>query len=157
MSHINENGEWLDSILGKVFNAGVGFERGQSMMQQGHLKMTPDAAKQAILAELHKREAAYGGCHNCYGKGYATVNDRWAGYDTDQDIGSPGGYVSGGDANAMKFCTCDRGRQLKAMVGKREAAARVDEAKRARDCIMYDEEAINMVDERIWELKSGRL
>lgn len=58
-------------------------------------------------------EKAYGGCRSCYGKGYATVNGRWRGYDTDQDIGSPGGYVSGGNPNVMKFCTCSRGRQLK--------------------------------------------
>lgn len=63
-------------------------------------------------------EKAYGGCHNCYGKGYATVNDRWFGRDTDQDIGSPGGTVSGGDDNAMKFCICSRGVQLKKQIDK---------------------------------------
>lgn len=61
---------------------------------------------------VQETEKAFGGCKNCYGKGYATVNDRWHGHDTDTDIGSPGGYVSGGNANAMKFCTCDRGKQL---------------------------------------------
>lgn len=59
---------------------------------------------------------AYGGCTNCYGKGYATVNDRWHGHDTDTDIGSPGGYVSGGNANAMKFCKCERGKQLEKLL-----------------------------------------
>lgn len=71
-----------------------------------------------IKAHVAKTEMAYGGCHNCYGKGYATVNDRWSGYDTDQDIGSPGGKVSGGNPNVMKFCICPRGEQLAKMVEK---------------------------------------
>lgn len=76
----------------------------------------------AILARQQQKvteiEKAYGGCHNCYGKGYATVNDRWHGHDTDMDIGSAGGYVTGGNANAMKFCKCDRGEQLAALKEK---------------------------------------
>lgn len=83
-------------------------------------------AREALLAwrdrAIHQREQslakAYGGCTNCYGKGYATVNDAWHGHDTDTDIGSPGGYVSGGDRNAMKLCSCDRGKQLEKMLAK---------------------------------------
>jgi hypothetical protein len=59
-------------------------------------------------------------CKNCDGKGYATVNDRWHGHDTDSDIGSPGGYISGGSANAAKPCTCDRGRQFAALHSGKE-------------------------------------
>lgn len=90
-----------------------------------------DALVQLFNKELAQIEKAYGGCHNCYGKGYATVNDAWHGYDTDQDIGSPGGYVSGGDRNAMKFCSCDRGEQLRAQLARREAEARIDECEMA--------------------------
>lgn len=79
-------------------------------------------AKESLMAwrdaAIAKTEKAYGGCHDCYGKGYATVNDRWHGNDTDQDIGSPGGHVSGGDSNAMKLCTCDRGQQLGGQIAK---------------------------------------
>lgn len=67
---------------------------------------------QGMIKEYDELDAAYGGCHNCYGKGYASVNDMWSGNDTDQDIGSPGGRVSGGNPNAMKFCKCERGKQL---------------------------------------------
>ncbi len=49
-----------------------------------------------ISEDRQKLAKAYGGCVLCYGKGYATVNDRWAGHDTDTDIGSPGDYISGG-------------------------------------------------------------
>lgn len=65
-----------------------------------------------VLEEIAETEKAYGGCHSCYGKGYATVNDKWLAFDTDQDIGSPGGTFSGGEDFAMKFCSCDRGKQL---------------------------------------------
>lgn len=64
-------------------------------------------------------------CGSCDGKGYATVNDAWHGHDTDTDIGSPGGYVAGGNRNAMKFCKCERGRQLKAMVEAKVAEAEI--------------------------------
>lgn len=77
----------------------------------------------AYLASQRKAaERAYGGCHNCYGKGYATVDDSWMGVDTDTDIGSPGGIVRGGNTNAMKFCDCDRGQQLE----KRMIAAEIE-------------------------------
>lgn len=82
---------------------------------------------QALQALLTKVEKAYGGCGYCFGKGYATVNGRWAGYDADQDIGSPGGKVQGGQPIEMKFCSCDRGKQLKGLVTK----ARLDEVSKA--------------------------
>lgn len=40
----------LEGIIQKVFSAGVGFERGQSMMEKGHLKMSPKDAVKNILA-----------------------------------------------------------------------------------------------------------
>ena len=40
----------VDEILQKVFQGGVGFERGQSMFEQGHFKMTQKEAKQALLS-----------------------------------------------------------------------------------------------------------
>lgn len=68
-----------------------------------------------IVGELEK---AYGGCKVCYGKGYATVNGQWVGHDTDQDIGSPGGTIRGGNQFEMQFCTCPRGQQLKTLLNK---------------------------------------
>jgi len=77
-----------------------------------------DYYHQQLEAKVIETAKAYGGCTNCYGKGYATVNDRWHGHDTDTDIGSPGGHVSGGNPNAMKYCKCDRGKQLKALIAR---------------------------------------
>lgn len=82
--------------------------------------------KQLITSYTKQREQevakAYGGCTNCYGKGYATVNDRWYGTDTDTDIGGTGKYYSGGNPNEMKFCDCSRGGQLKQAINRRELA-----------------------------------
>ncbi len=87
-----------------------------------HIEKDSEEAKAKLLALVKEAEAktakAYGGCTNCYGKGYATVNDQWVGVDTDQDIGSPGGVVRGGSPTAMKFCTCDRGELLKQLQSK---------------------------------------
>ena len=43
-----------------------------------------------LLASIEK---AYGGCHNCYGKGYATTLDFTHGQDTDWDIGGNGAVI----------------------------------------------------------------
>lgn len=67
---------------------------------------------QAYKASVEK---AYGGCHNCYGKGYATVIEYASGWDTDQDIGSPGGKVHFRQ-NPIRYCKCDRGRQLEKLM-----------------------------------------
>lgn len=88
-----------------------------------------DSLADFMAKEVSQTEKAYGGCHNCYGKGYATAPDLWAGYDTDTDIGSPGGPISGGEPVTMKYCTCERGKQLDQMVAKEVAAARLDERK----------------------------
>lgn len=79
------------------------------------------AVEQLIKQDRENIAKAYGGCTNCYGKGYATVNDKWIAYDTDQDIGSPGGVTTGGNPNAMKFCTCERGKQLEQLTTNSEA------------------------------------
>lgn len=93
--------------------------------------LTGDEAKAAIealiAAAVAETEKAYGGCHKCYGKGYATVSDRWIGHDTDTDIGSPGGTVTGGKDFAMKFCSCDRGQQLEKLIKEVQLQARGEE------------------------------
>lgn len=78
-----------------------------------------------LLEEIAQETGkAYGGCHNCYGKGYASVNNSWHGHDTDGDIGSPGKYITGGDRNAMKFCTCERGQELERRFEETDRKAR---------------------------------
>jgi hypothetical protein len=102
-----------------------------------------------ITAEVEK---AYGGCHNCYGKGYATVNDRWMGHDTDQDIGSPGGTIQGGSDFAMKFCTCDRGKQLQELFTAEIVEARIDEIERVEN-MRHDFDMHERNQKRLAELK----
>ena len=52
-------------------------------------------------------EVAYGGCHFCYGKGYATqmMNEVGA-----EDFGGDG-YEVGGRVK-IRFCKCESGQQL---------------------------------------------
>lgn len=65
----------------------------------------------AIEHEVDETAKAYGGCTNCYGKGYATVIDFMRGVDTDTDIGGTGESVHYRNS-PMRYCTCPRGVQL---------------------------------------------
>ncbi|WP_131816182.1 hypothetical protein [Mycolicibacterium porcinum] len=63
----------------------------------------------SIEAEVRQEtEKAYGGCRNCYGKGYATQKSevrargmRW-------------------DTSGIKFCDCERGKQLQQLIERKE-------------------------------------
>lgn len=83
--------------------------------------------KAAILAwhnrHLSEIERAYGGCHNCYGKGYSTVKSQTTGYGTDGDIGGFEGPIKIDKPIEIKYCDCDRARQLERAV----IEARIDE------------------------------
>lgn len=98
---------------------------------------TPYIPEDTAKKLISNAEKAYGACHNCYGKGYSTFNDRRVGTDTDTDIGSPGGYIAVGNANAMKFCACDRGKQLENLIDKQVKftvrSELISEATRNRD------------------------
>lgn len=61
-------------------------------------------------------------CSNCYGKGYSSYLNTTVGHDTDTDIDSPGGSHSR-TTNEMKFCGCDRGKQLAEFVERAEKQA----------------------------------
>lgn len=73
------------------------------------------------VAELEK---AYGGCHNCYGKGYATYRSAYSSYGTDGDIGGfEGRYYQ--PYEKILFCKCDRGKQLEAIITQECTKARL--------------------------------
>lgn len=101
----------LDRLLDE-FEDAVYCSRGDNYTQNEAAKQRAITAKKLIREREAKLAKAYGGCTNCYGKGYATVNDKWVAHDTDQDIGSPGGIVVGGRDFAIRFCDCERGKQL---------------------------------------------
>lgn len=67
------------------------------------------------IPESEELEKAYGGCHICYGKGYAT---------------SKAAYVSPHHHKwsrlEMVFCTCDRGKQLEKLIKDNQHQARVE-------------------------------
>lgn len=65
--------------------------------------------RQKAVEETSK---AYGGCTNCYGKGYATYRTEHGGYATDGDIGGLQGKFKSKPIEEMVFCKCDRGKQL---------------------------------------------
>lgn len=71
------------------------------------------------LRKLNKGplEKAFGGCTECYGKGYST---------TKVQAGSRRyGYK---DMDPMHFCSCNRGQQLKEHIDRIEGKIRSDEA-----------------------------
>ena len=74
-------------------------------------------------AERDKKLAkAYGNCTNCYGKGYATLKSQITGYGTDGDIGGYQGHYKKDLPVQMKYCDCERGKQLQALLANGEQA-----------------------------------
>lgn len=78
-------------------------------------RLTPtnyEAMKHWLRTTIHQElqkareetEKAYGGCHYCYGKGYGTQIASWVGR----------GYYK--KLPTMKFCTCERGKQLEQLL-----------------------------------------
>lgn len=80
---------------------------------------------QSHTAELEK---AYGGCHNCYGKGYATYEGADISY---ADFGDELGGASSRKHvyREMKFCDCGRGKQLELQVAELVKAGKLEELK----------------------------
>lgn len=69
--------EWLDSILRTLLREGYELSEQEYGIYGGYKEV--EKAKAAIAEQVQQMvaeaEKAYGGCHNCYGKGYATVID----------------------------------------------------------------------------------
>lgn len=65
---------------------------------------------QSHQEELEEIKKAFGGCTKCYGKGYHTTLDFTVGH---EDFGGEGFFKQN---PVMRFCTCDRGKQLKELL-----------------------------------------
>lgn len=73
---------------------------------------------QLIQARDEQTAKAYGGCTNCYGKGYSTYKGEYKARDMRwQD-------------ERMKFCDCERGKQLERLLEQREIDIRIEELER---------------------------
>lgn len=68
------------------------------------------------LIEIKKLIRAFGGCEKCYGKGYGTQTLNYRGRG-ESDIGQ-GDVVVDEKAPTMVFCDCERGKQLKKLIGE---------------------------------------
>lgn len=90
-------------------------------------KSTKAAIQRLFAAERQEIEKAYGGCHNCYGKGYATVKSQIIGYGTDGDIGGYEGKYKRDNPVQMNYCDCERGIQLEALNSAAITNTRVQE------------------------------
>jgi len=60
---------------------------------------------------IKQTEKAFGGCKNCYGKGYSTVKDF-----TTAHADFIGDKKSSIENNPMKYCSCERGKQLESLL-----------------------------------------
>lgn len=93
----------LDDLVGFILNREIKL-------------MLTIAAERSKVEQLRTVEKAYGGCHKCYGKGYATVKSQITGYGTDGDIGGYEGPYKRDTPVQMNFCDCDRGKQLERLL-----------------------------------------
>lgn len=82
--------------------------------------MTTQSAqyKKGYLDGYKDAEAAYGKCHLCYGKGYSTQIRNEVGA---EDFRGEG-YETGPEVR-VRFCSCERGKQLKKLWGAKTATS----------------------------------
>lgn len=91
----------IDAILDILANGAMWCVRSDQTINGKQLSKLKSKAKQAIALELQTVEKAYGSCHKCYGKGYASVRhgETYRGKTTNM-------------RTDIKYCTCERGKQL---------------------------------------------
>jgi hypothetical protein len=75
----------------------------------------PEELRALINDKLEATEKAYGGCHLCFGKGYASYKSAVSWGHGDVDLGATHGPGKR-DTLEMRYCSCDRGKQLKSYV-----------------------------------------
>ena len=86
-------------------------------------------------------EKAYGSCHKCYGKGCATTID----------------YSSGGGMTTknpvIRYCSCERGKQLEKLNELSNKEARIDEINLFREAMINHSTPMIYAPDRIKQLK----
>ena len=109
----------------------------------GSIDISDQAAmRDEVLALITSRDQqiakAYGGCTNCYGKGYSTYSGEYSA----RDMSWPDEKV--------KYCDCSRGKQLEVVHQQIASAAKLNTFKWVRDNACLED--IAWIDERIAEV-----
>lgn len=107
--------DWIDKAISFNVNRGLIHEDRWTDLKQAirdHI-----AANYVPKGELTELDKAYGGCHNCYGKGYATGNEFASGRGAKWRVSN------------MRYCTCERGKQLQAQVDEAVLSGKIEELK----------------------------
>jgi hypothetical protein len=76
---------------------------------------------EARASGIKETKKAFGGCTECYGKGYATVRYGKQGF---EDFGGEGFIIA--PTTHIHFCLCDRGKQLKVYFSEAHASGRAE-------------------------------
>lgn len=98
-------------------------DREQGVSSQEEYEQAIEKELESVMALIHQKELeaerrtekAFGGCKKCYGKGYSTVRDGVIGYN---DFGGEG--FKSPVTTKMRFCACERGKQLAQLNKERE-------------------------------------
>ena len=99
----SELGEIISNRIQKMLNELVPYPR-----RPFYFGDCIDDIESIIEDHTTKIEKSYGGCYNCYGKGYATAT-TWA---TAKGKKWP-------TNDGLVFCTCERGKQLESLWGQK--------------------------------------
>lgn len=96
----------LEEILDNLFSDAIIDQFKHRILNENDLKgETLTALERLVTEEVQLTEKAFGGCKKCYGKGYAT----WRHGETYRG-------ATHNMRNDIKFCDCDRGKQLSGLV-----------------------------------------
>lgn len=88
----------IEEEMNEGFPEGRSHERGNALLLAA-----------VAVSEVNKLFAAFGGCSLCYGKGYAT---QMAHVTVAPDMPGDVRYNYAQDTTYLKYCCCDRGKQL---------------------------------------------
>lgn len=102
MSHKDLNSDIIDTLVKYKTNKAT-------------LRSTVLSLSGMVITRENELKKSFGGCTNCYGKGYATVQSQINGYGTDGDIGGYEGKFKQDLPIQVKYCDCSRGKQLQGL------------------------------------------
>lgn len=109
-----------EPLLKRVLNhGGYGVVANELVNISGDIAYLAALIQSELQAQREELEKAYGGCHKCYGKGYASYLGKFR-----------GGRMEWPDLS-MKFCDCGRGKQLSEYVNQLIQSEKAEAVKEA--------------------------